>query len=111
MTKYEKGLLRLEAYTSSRKDGQPKNTEKRQNVTTVKRHIVQMLKPNRNVCKNGKQTNLLPQGARSAVQKSQIPVDTKQLSVSKKVCIIHMSDISYRCLANYVHLKQSNQNI
>ena len=39
-----------------------------------------MPKPNRNGCKNGKQTNLLIQGARSAVQKSQIAVDTKKNS-------------------------------
>ena len=45
-----------------------------------------MPKPNRNRCKNGKQTNLLIQGARSAVQKSQIGVDTKKkLSVNNKV--------------------------
>ena len=36
---------------------------------------LQMPKPNRNNCKNGKQTNLLVQGGRSAVQKSQIKVD------------------------------------
>ena len=35
-----------------------------------------MPKPNRNDCKNGKQTNLPVQGARSVVQKSQITVDT-----------------------------------
>ena len=29
-----------------------------------------MLKPNRNDCKNGKKTNLLVHGAKSAVQKS-----------------------------------------
>ena len=34
-----------------------------------------MPKPNRNYCKNGKQTNLLVQGVRSTVQKSQITVD------------------------------------
>ena len=39
-----------------------------------------MPKPNRNGCKNGKQTNLLVQGTRSAVQKSQATVDTKTLS-------------------------------
>ena len=37
---------------------------------------LQMSKPNKNDCKNGKQTNLLVQGDRSAVQKSQITVDT-----------------------------------
>ena len=31
-------------------------------------HNLQMPKPNRNNCKNGKQTDLLVQGARSAVQ-------------------------------------------
>ena len=36
-----------------------------------------MLKPNRNNCKNDEQTNLLVQGASSALQKSQITVDTK----------------------------------
>ena len=42
-----------------------------------KRHNVQMPKPNTNGCKNGKQTNFLVQGTRSAVQKSQVTVDTK----------------------------------
>ena len=37
---------------------------------------LQMPKPNRNDCKNGKQTYLPVQCARSAVQKSQITVDT-----------------------------------
>ena len=35
-----------------------------------------MPKPNRNDCKNGKQTNLLVQSAISAVQKPLITVDT-----------------------------------
>ena len=39
-----------------------------------------MQKPNRNGCNNGKQTNLLVQVTRSAVQKSQVTVDTKTLS-------------------------------
>ena len=39
-----------------------------------------MSKPNRNGCNNGKQTNLLVQVTRSAVQKSQVTVDTKTLS-------------------------------
>ena len=43
-----------------------------------------MLKPNRNGCKNGKETNLLVQGARSAVQKSQITVDTKNSQQTTK---------------------------
>ena len=43
-----------------------------------------MLKPNRNGCKNGKQTNLLVQGVRSAVQKSQTTVDTKSSQQTTK---------------------------
>ena len=62
-----------------------------------------MPKPNRNGCNNGKQTNLLVQVTRSAVQKSQVTVDTK-LSANK-VCIINVSDKSYLCLAKYVNLK------
>ena len=69
-----------------------------------------MPKPKRNGCKNGKQTDLLVQGARNAVQKSQITVDTK-ISANSKVCIIHLSDISYLCLAKYVSLKQNYWNI
>ena len=42
-----------------------------------------MPKPNRNNCKNGKQTNLVVEGTRSAVQKSQITVDTKLSSSTK----------------------------
>ena len=68
-----------------------------------------MPKPNRNDCKNGKQTDLLEQGARSAVEKSQIIADTK-ISANNKVCI-HLSYISYLCLAKYVSLKQNYQNI
>ena len=49
-----------------------------------------MPKPNRNGCKNGKQTNLLVQGTRSAVQKSQVTVDTKTLS--KKQSMYHTSE-------------------
>ena len=49
-------------------------------------HNVQMPKPNTNGCKNGKQTNFLVQGIRSAVQKSQVTVDAK-LSANNKVCI------------------------
>ena len=45
-------------------------------MRTVKRHNVQIPKPNRKDYKNGKQTNLLVQGTRSAVQKSQITVET-----------------------------------
>ena len=69
-----------------------------------------MPKPNTNGCKNGKQTNFLVQGIRSAVQKSQVTVDTKH-SANNKACIIHLSDISYLCLAKYGNLKQNNQNI
>ena len=68
-----------------------------------------MLKKNRNGCKNDKQTNLLVQGTTSAIQKSQITVDTKNLPANNKVCIIHLSDMSY--LAKYFNLKQNNQNI
>ena len=39
-----------------------------------------MPKPNRNGCKNGKQTKLLVQGTRSVVRKSQVTVDTKTFS-------------------------------
>ena len=67
------------------------NSVQIQNVTTAKRHNIQMPKPNRNDCKSGKQTNLLVQGndcksgkqtnllvqgATSALQKSQITLDT-----------------------------------
>ena len=43
-----------------------------------------MPKPNRNGCKNGKQTNLLVQGTRSAVQKSQVTADTKYFQETTK---------------------------
>ena len=49
-----------------------------------------MPKPNRNGCKNGKQTNLLVQGVKSAVQKSQTRVDTKK-SLSKQQSTYHTS--------------------
>ena len=49
-----------------------------------------MPKPNRKGCKNGKQTNLLVQGIRSAVQKSQITVDRKTLS--KQRSMYHTSE-------------------
>ena len=49
-----------------------------------KRHSVHMLKANKNGCKNAKQTNLLVQGARTAVQKSQITVDTKHSQQTTK---------------------------
>ena len=48
-----------------------------------------MPKPNRNGCKNDKQTNLLVQGTRSAVQKSQVTVD---LTLSKQQSIYHTSE-------------------
>ena len=51
--------------------------------------MVQMPKPNRTNCKNGRQTDLLVQGARSAAQKSQITVDTK-ISANNKVCIYNI---------------------
>ena len=63
--------MRLEAHTSYRKGGQAKkkkNNKKRQNAATVKKHSLQMLKPNSNGCKNGKQFSLPVQYARSAVQ-------------------------------------------
>ena len=49
-----------------------------------------MPKPNRNACKNGKQTDLLVQGTRSAVQKSQVTVNTKTLS--KQQSMYHISE-------------------
>ena len=49
-----------------------------------------MPKPNKNGCKNGKQTNLLVQGNRSAAQKSQVTVDTKTLS--KQQSMYHTSE-------------------
>ena len=53
-----------------------------------------MPKQTRNMCKNGKQTSLLVQGARNAEQKSQTTVDTSKLSANHKVCIVHLSGIS-----------------
>ena len=55
---------------------------------------LQTLKSNRNDCKNDKKTNLLGEGARSAVQK--IPNHSRhtKFSANNKVCIIHKSDIS-----------------
>ena len=41
----------------------------------------------RNICKNGKQTNLLVQCTRSAVKKSQVTVDTK--TISKQQSMYH----------------------
>ena len=43
-----------------------------------------MPKPNRNGCKNGKKTNLLEQGCRSAVQESQVTVETKSSQQTTK---------------------------
>ena len=50
-----------------------------------------MPKPNRNGCKNGKQTNLLVPSARSTVQKSQTTVDTKKI-LSKQQSLYHTSE-------------------
>ena len=50
-----------------------------------KRHNVQIQKPNRNGCKNGKETNLLVQGTGSAVQNSQVTVDTKNSSKQQRM--------------------------
>ena len=50
-----------------------------------------MPKLNRNTWKNGKQTNLLVQGARTAVQKSQITVDTKK-TLRKQQSMYHTSE-------------------
>ena len=49
-----------------------------------------MRKPNRNGYKNGKQTNWLVQGTRSAVQKSQVTVDTNNSKQTTKYvsCIL-----------------------
>ena len=49
-----------------------------------------MPKPNTNGCKNGKQTNLLVQDTRRAVQKSQVTVDTEALS--KQQSMYHTSE-------------------
>ena len=49
-----------------------------------------MPKPNRNGCKNGKQTNLLVQGTRSTIQKSLATVDTK--TFSKEQSMYHTSE-------------------
>ena len=49
-----------------------------------------MPKPNRNGCKNGKQTKLLVQGTRSVVRKSQVTVDTK--TFSKQQSMYHTSE-------------------
>ena len=63
---------------------------------------LQMPKPTRNNCENGKHTNLLVQVAGSAVQKSQITVYTSKVSANNKVSITHQSDISYLYLLQYV---------
>ena len=49
-----------------------------------------MPKSNRNDCNNGKKTNLLVQGTRSAVQKLQVMVDIKTLS--KQLRMYHTSE-------------------
>ena len=51
-----------------------------------------MPKPNKNDYKNGKQTNLLVQGARSAAQKSQITIDTENaLQTTKSISSIRVT--------------------
>ena len=50
-----------------------------------------MPKPNRNGCKNGKRTNLLVHGARSAVQKSQI-TDRHKKTLNKQQSMYHTSE-------------------
>ena len=47
-----------------------KEDRKEAKSKNFKRHNLQMPKPNRNDCKNGKQTDLLVQGSKSAVQNS-----------------------------------------
>ena len=81
MTKILKKSLRLEAHTIVRKGAQAKNTEtqsrdKMQQLQKDRMYKLQMPKPNRNDCKNSKQTKLLVQDARSTGQKSQITVET-----------------------------------
>ena len=81
MTKILKKSLRLEANTIQRKGAQAKTTEtqsrdKMQQLQKDTMYKLQMPKPNRNDCKNSKQTKLLVQGARSTAQKSQITVET-----------------------------------
>ena len=65
-----------------------------------------MPKQTRNMCKNGKQTSLLVQGARNAKQKSQATVDTSKLS--KQQSLYRTSEwhkLRYMCL------RQTNQTI
>ena len=50
-----------------------------------------MPKPKRNGCKNDKQTNLLVQGASSAVQKSQVTVGKKK-TLRKQQSMYHTSE-------------------
>ena len=69
-----------------------------------------MLKPNRNDCKNDKQTNLPVQGTRSAVQKSQVTVDTKTLS--RQQSMYQTSEWRKLPLSSKVcKSQQNNQNI
>ena len=64
-----------------------------------------MPKPNRNACKNGKQTDLLVQGTRSAVQKSQVTVSTKTLS--KQQSMYHTSEWHKLALSSKVCKSQT----
>ena len=61
---------------------------------------LQMPKPTRNNCKNGNQTNLLAQGARS----TKFPNDSLHIKTleNSKVCITHQSDKSHLYLVKYV---------
>ena len=68
-----------------------------------------MPKQTRNICKNGKQTSLLVQGARNAKQKSQTTVDTSKLSANNKVCIAHLTSEWHKL--RYMCLRQTNQTI
>ena len=63
-----------------------------------------MPKPNRNGCKNDKQTNLLVQGTRSAVQKSQVTVD---VTLSKQQSIYHTSERHKLPLSSKVCISQT----
>ena len=64
-----------------------------------------MPKPNRNACKNGKQTDLLVQGTRSAVQKSQVTLSTKTLS--KQQSMYHISEWHKLALSSKVCKSQT----
>ena len=68
-------------------------------------HDVQMPKPNRNACKNGKQTDLLVQDTRSAVQKSQVTVSKKTFSKQQSMC--HTSELHKLPLSSKVCKSQT----